>query len=328
MKATHKREMPLDARQLNAFVTLVETGSFTETARRLSLTQSAVSHSMRTLEEETGCRLLDKIGNSIIPTEAGEALLHHARLGLKEFARGREAVAQFKSWGVRRLRIAAPALINHRFLPFILVDLRRQHPRLMLISKTAAPGADADSLARGELDFVLCESPPANPNLEFTALFQSPLQIIVPAAHRWLAGETIPPDELCREPCILPERQSSSRGLVERHCAREKTSLNVVAEAQDFETIKELIKAGYGIGVLPVWMVREEVAAGQLRALPLGRRELRQTWGLLRSRHRPMDAVEVAFQRACLKSARKFPPCQPAETIAIKNTTKTAEDDV
>ena len=69
-----RKEMPLDARQLNAFVTLAETGSFTETARRLSLTQSAVSHSMRALEAETHCRLLTKMGKSFVPTEAGEAL--------------------------------------------------------------------------------------------------------------------------------------------------------------------------------------------------------------------------------------------------------------
>jgi DNA-binding transcriptional LysR family regulator len=307
MKTSHKRGLPLDARQLNAFVTLVETGSFTETARRLSLTQSAVSHSMRALEEETGCRLLDKAGNSIVPTEAGEALLHHARLGLREFARGREAVEQFKTWGARRLRVGAPASINQRFLPFILVDLRRQHPRLMLTVKTIAPALEPERILHGELDFVLCEAPPANPNLDFTPLFQSPLQIIVPSAHRWLAGQPIPPDELCREPFLLPERQSSSRGLIERHCAREKISLNVVAEAQDFETLKELVKAGYGVGLLPAWLVREEIAAGALRALPLPGRELKQTWGLVRGRHRPMDTVECAFQRACVKSAKKFP---------------------
>jgi LysR family nitrogen assimilation transcriptional regulator len=172
-------------------------------------------------------------------------LLHHARLGLREFARGREAVEQFKTWGARRLRVGAPASINQRFLPFILVDLRRQHPRLMLTVKTIAPALEPERILHGELDFVLCEAPPANPNLDFTPLFQSPLQIIVPSAHRWLAGQPIPPDELCREPFLLPERQSSSRGLIERHCAREKISLNVVAEAQDFETLKELVKAGY-----------------------------------------------------------------------------------
>lgn len=112
MKKVSTKETLLDSRQLKAFVTVAETGSFTETARRLSLTQSAISHSIRSLESETHCRLLTKMGNAFVPTEAGEALLHHARLGLKEFCRGRDALDHFRKWGVRRLRLGAACAIN------------------------------------------------------------------------------------------------------------------------------------------------------------------------------------------------------------------------
>src|ERR1700677_4507582 len=132
MKQIPQSVNPLDSRQLNAFVTLVQTGNFAEAGRRLFLTQSAISHSMRALESEMGCRLFIRMRKSVVPTQAGEALLHHAQLGLLEFAKGREMLEHFKQWGVRRLRVGAPPMLTRHFLSPILVELKRQHPRLIV----------------------------------------------------------------------------------------------------------------------------------------------------------------------------------------------------
>ena len=74
---------PFDSRQLQAFVILARTGSFTITAREMFLTQSAVSHSMKALENDAGCRLLDRVGKKVILTQAGEQLLKHAEVVLR-----------------------------------------------------------------------------------------------------------------------------------------------------------------------------------------------------------------------------------------------------
>src|SRR4051812_25904923 len=75
---------PFDSRQLRAFSVLARTGSFTASARELHLTQSAISHSMKALEQETGCRLLDRMGKKATLTQAGEQLLQHAERILNE----------------------------------------------------------------------------------------------------------------------------------------------------------------------------------------------------------------------------------------------------
>ena len=69
---------PIDSRQLRAFVILARTGSFTHTARELHLSQSAVSHSIKALEGEMRCRLLDRVGKTVSLTQAGEQFLEHA----------------------------------------------------------------------------------------------------------------------------------------------------------------------------------------------------------------------------------------------------------
>lgn len=85
---------PLDSRQLLAFLHLSRTGSFTMAARELHLSQSAVSHSIRALEDAVGCRLFDRVGKKTVHTLAGEQLLHHTRKIFQEMSLARESLAQ------------------------------------------------------------------------------------------------------------------------------------------------------------------------------------------------------------------------------------------
>ncbi|MDD2763838.1 MAG: LysR family transcriptional regulator [Opitutaceae bacterium] len=79
----------LDSRKLLAFATLARCGSFTQTARELFLTQSAVSHAIKSLEQELGCRLFDRLGRKARLTPAGQRLLAHADLILAEMQHAR-----------------------------------------------------------------------------------------------------------------------------------------------------------------------------------------------------------------------------------------------
>src|SRR5438445_13015253 len=98
---------PLDSRQLRAFATLARTGSFTLAAKELYLSQSAVSHSMKALEQDVGCRLLDRLGKKVLLTQAGEQLLHHEQKILSVMSEVRESLQHLGRWGRTRLRIGA-----------------------------------------------------------------------------------------------------------------------------------------------------------------------------------------------------------------------------
>ena len=89
---------PLDSRQLRAFRVLARTGSFTQTARELQLTQSAISHAMKALEDDVGCRLLDRLGKKVALTQAGEQLLHHAEKILAEMDSARGSLGKLGKW--------------------------------------------------------------------------------------------------------------------------------------------------------------------------------------------------------------------------------------
>src|ERR1700759_5287789 len=97
----------LDSRQLRAFSILARTGSFTAAARELHLTQSAVSHAIKALEEDVGCRLLDRTGKKATLTQSGEQLLQATEKILAEMVQVRGQLKQLGKWGGGRLRLAA-----------------------------------------------------------------------------------------------------------------------------------------------------------------------------------------------------------------------------
>src|SRR6185503_20944042 len=129
--------LPLDSRQLRAFVTLARTGSFTMAAKDLFLSQSAVSHSMKALEQEVGCRLLDRMGKKVLLTQAGETLLHHAEKILQEMNTARGALEQLGKWGRGRLRVGASTTACQYILPNVLRKFKEEFPHSLI---TIEPG--------------------------------------------------------------------------------------------------------------------------------------------------------------------------------------------
>src|SRR5947207_1990871 len=121
---------PIDSRQLRAFVTLARTGSFTLAARELFLSQSAVSHSVRALEGDVGCRLFDRMGKKVLLTQAGEQLLQHAQKILGEMEAARVALKHLGKWGQGRLRIGASTTACQHILPSVLREFKAEFPQV------------------------------------------------------------------------------------------------------------------------------------------------------------------------------------------------------
>jgi len=158
---------------------------------------------------------------------------------------------------------------------------------------------------------VLGEPQKTVPEIAYAPLFESPLRIVAAAAHRWAERGRITAGELAKEPCLLTSKAHPTRQMIDRYFAAEQIEMNAVAEMDSFDAVKELVKAGTAISVLPLWVVQDELAAGVLTAFPPGRRALTQSWGLYRWRSRPITAVENSFRVLCEAAAIALRKEQP-----------------
>jgi DNA-binding transcriptional LysR family regulator len=289
----------LDSKQLRTFVSLARTGSFTATAKEVFITQSAVSHSMRALESELGCRLLDRVGKRTTLTLEGEQLLRYARRIIADMTAARESLDRLGKWGETRLRLGASLSACQHLLPGILREFKKTHPKCRITLEPGDTPALVEAVREQRLDLALALAPQREPALEFHRLFTDELMFIVGPQHPWVQAGGVARPEIARQNFILYSRTSQTFRTVENYFREDGIVLNAAMELGSIDTIKELVKIGMGISVLATWIAREELQARALVALPLGRRKLRREWGIFYGKDRTLSLVEAEFVRLC-----------------------------
>ncbi len=297
---------PLDSRQLRAFTTIVRTGSFTVAARELFLSQSAVSHSLRSLEEDIGCRLLDRVGKRVTLTPAGEHLFHHAEKILQDMFDAREELVHLGQWGMSRLRVGASTTACQHILPSVLRKFKEQFPKCHIIIEPGDTPEMIEGLHNQEIDLALALEPKHHEQFEFQSLFTDELAFVVSPDHPWARQGHATRVEIPTQSYIFYSKNSYTFQMVVNYFAGEEMVLKNVMELGSMEAIKEMVKLGMGISVLAPWIVRNELREGRLVALPLGRRKLKRNWGVLRWRNRSLSLAEESFIAFCRRESESF----------------------
>ena len=291
----------LDSRQLRAFAALARRGSFTLAAKDLLLTQSAVSHAIKALEAEVGCRLLDRMGRRVILTQSGEQFLRHTENILREMEVARAGVATATTWGHGRLRIGASLTPCQHILPAALREFRRRYPKCAIRLEPGEHRQQLELLRGGHVDLAIILQPPTGlREFTFLPLFQDDLRFVVAPGHPWVELGRAPLDAIERETLLLGPKESQTFRLVAEYFRAERIILSNYLELGSTEAIKELVKSGMGAGVLAPWTARSELADGSLVSLPLGSRPLKRSWGVVHLRGRRLALAEESFVGLCL----------------------------
>ncbi len=291
----------LDSRQLHAFAALARRGSFTVAAKDLFLTQSAVSHAIKALEDDLGCRLVDRVGRRVLLTQAGEQFLRHTEKILREMEAARAGLDTLTKWGHGRLRVGASTTACQHILPTVLREFRQSYPKCVIRIEPGDHGLQLELLRGGQIDLAIVIEPPAGVLGEFTfvPLFKDELRFLVAPLHPWAKAGRAAPETIEAETLVLYNKSSHTFRLVSEYFRDEKISLNNVIELGSMEAIKELVKIGIGAGVLAPWIAREELEHGSLVSLPLGPRKLRRSWGVAHLKGRRLALAEETFVGLC-----------------------------
>jgi LysR family transcriptional regulator, low CO2-responsive transcriptional regulator len=297
---------PLDTRQLRAFVALARRGSFTVAARELHLSQSAVSHSMKALETDLGCRLFDRMSKKVLLTQAGEQLLQHAERILTEMTAARESIQRLSKWGRGRLRISASTTACQYILPEVLSGFKKHYPNATIAVEPGDTREAIELLRKNQVDVALALEPKRDDDFEFHPLFTDEMHFVLAPGHPWAQAGRVIRDDVPRQQYVLYNKHSFTFEMVARYFEEEQMVLNMVMELGSMEAIKELVKLGLGVSILAPWIAQRELEAGQLVSLPLGKRKLKRTWGILHWRGRRLTLAEETFLNLCRASTQRF----------------------
>jgi LysR family transcriptional regulator, low CO2-responsive transcriptional regulator len=297
---------PLDSRQLRAFSVLARTGSFTRTAEELHLTQSAISHAIKGLESDMGCRLLDRMGKTAVLTQAGEQLLVRTERILDEMQSARAELGRLGKWGSSRLRIGASTTACQHVLPGVLREFKESFPQCAISIQPGDTPENIEALRAHQIDLAVNLEPRREANLDFRPMFTDELQFIVSPLHPWAKTGRVVREEIAREHYILYGKTSYTFQMIEAYFREEEIVLHSLLDLGNMEAIKELVKLGLGISIAAPWTARAEIEEKSLVALPLGKRKLKRRWGVLHWRGKRLSFAEETFTSLCESVAERL----------------------
>jgi DNA-binding transcriptional LysR family regulator len=291
----------LETKQLKIFKTIVEVGSFTRAGARLNLSQPAISQHIRALEEHLGVPVLLRVGKRARPTPAGEVLLHCAEQVLDKIEDAERLLAEQGVGGGGVLRVGGADAACQHLLPPVLKEFLGQFPRVHL---QLTGGHTATTLGRvlaGELDLALVTLPVETDRIRVTEIGRDELVAVVQREHAWAERRRIPAADFADEPLILYDRESRMTETVLHFLLEEGVFPRVAVEVDQIAVVKELVRLGLGVAVLPAWAVRPEIEAGVLRAVSLGTQGLPRAWCLAALDNGAQPAALKALVRLCVE---------------------------
>ena len=296
------RNLSLD--QLKALETVAALRSFTAAARRLELSQPAVSTQVSELEQRLGLRLIERVGNKAFATSAGLEVIAHARRIAAEVEAAGIAMRRHREGFLGRVRVGAlPAILNYILLPGI-VSFQRAYPNIEVVLRTGTTQELAPLLAENELDLVLGTLPVGDKAIDVEPLRLHPLLAVFPGSTPGLPDE-ITPAEMMRHPLIV-DGVSRNDALVHAWLRAAGHEPRPVMEISDAESIKCAVAAGLGVSVLPSFILRAEVVSGALITRPLNP-PIRRTMVLLKHRDKRDDPALRVVHQGLMSLKRDMP---------------------
>jgi LysR family transcriptional regulator, nitrogen assimilation regulatory protein len=272
----------MNLRQLKYFVGVVEAGNMTRAADQLHVAQTALGMQIRQLEEDLGVALLVRHSRGVEPTKAGGLLHARALAILKEVEEARKDVRACEREESEAIRFGITPALMLVCGTEIAITVREQLPNVFLSIVEAMSHVLTETLARGEVDFILCYDVPDLPQFSRTALLQDDLVLITPP--RAGSGTPIPFVEVLEEDIAMPEEGDSVRTVVARTARDLGLELKVAYEVRSISAMKSLVMRGAASAILPYFAALDEVRAGKLDARPITMPSLKRTLFLASSK--------------------------------------------
>lgn len=287
----------MNLKQLEVFINVAETGSFSKGAEASFITQSTVSQHIFALENEFGLKLLDRTGKGAMLTEAGKLLLDHAR-HLVDYAREvPAAIGRFKGLEETSLQIAGSSIPAEYLIPSMLPQLIGRFPGITITLLHGDSREVLDKVLAEEVEIGVVGARFAEDGLDFVPFITDELVLVAPAAHRW-SGRVIDKDELVTEPFVMREKGSGTGRTAVKALGKagiDMENLQIAAYLGSNEGVKRGVIAGVGVSFVSCLSVQKELSQGSLVQIQVQGMQIKREICLVNRKGRELSPGAVAF---------------------------------
>lgn len=285
----------IETRKMQMFVAIIKEGNMRKASEQLCVTPSAVSHGIRSLEEDLDTQLFLRNGANLTPTDAGMLFYNEAqdilgRLGLM--------LGRFSNGGPKaqkQLHIGTTNTGCKYLFPAIVREFRESFPDVALKLEIGDTAGLSAKLNQRKIDFIIAPTQRDYRDLVQMDLGSDELVYIVNPSHPWVRSGGVEVEELIDQRLIVPAVLSHTYMVIDDFYREKRIPFEPFIEVNNEEAIKQLVTLNIGIGIVPRWIARDEIEKGTLKAFPLCSEPLMRRWTLS---HRPspkFDFPEFLF---------------------------------
>ncbi|NTV63816.1 MAG: LysR family transcriptional regulator, partial [Oscillochloris sp.] len=268
----------MELRHLRYFEAVARHSHVTRAAAELHIAQPALSKQISQLEHELGVALFDRVGRNVRLTEAGEALLPHARAVMAQVEAARAEMAERIGLRKGRATVGAPPTVGNQLLPTVLAAFNRRYTGIELRLHEAGVQTLLDLLETGLTDVAVVTLPVDDENLTVLPLFTEEMVIAVWRGHRLADRGEVMISELANEPWVLSPENYELREAALSVCERAGFTPKVVLDGGETDTLLRFVASGLGIALVPRLAVQ---GAGDLVALKVSDQKLQRSLGVV-----------------------------------------------
>jgi DNA-binding transcriptional LysR family regulator len=286
--------MSPDLRQIRAFVTVAQLGSFTRAASILNLSQPALTVQIRNLEEALGVRLFDRNTRTVSLTRMGRELVPALQRILRDLdavvAEARDVAAQ--RHGI--VRLAALPSFAAGVLPEIIAQFREANPKISFVIHDVIASGVVAQVREEQVDLGLTGGRIVDPDFEVLHTTQDHMHVVYPVGHSFGDMDQVDVEALTRHPLILMHPATSVRAVVDAAFLAAGRLPIIAAEATYMSTAVGMVRAGLGAAILPGSAM--EVRAEQtLRSHPVDDRRFTREISIIKKAERTLPPASESF---------------------------------
>jgi LysR family transcriptional regulator, transcriptional activator of the cysJI operon len=252
-------------------LTLAKTGNYTKAADILCITQPAVSHQIRLLEEQYGIKIFTKGRKGLKSTAEGEILLEYARKALSLSERVKQAIEDSRN-SIQRFTVGVTPTLGETIVSQIFAPYCREHPEAHIAIVTHSLKKISNMLKSDEIDWAIIDGNIPGDDYTSVLLDTDYLCLVVSPRHRFAGMKTVSLSELKKEKLIMRSPNTGTRTLFENHLSSHSESIrnfNIIIEIDNITTIKELVSSNLGVSIIAHSACKTEEASGTLVVVPI-----------------------------------------------------------
>lgn len=257
--------------KVRTLLAVVQAGSFTRAAEELHLTQPAVSHHIRQLEQEFGIKIFNMEKRTLVPTAEGAVLIKYARRMMAVYNKARQAIED-SSKQLRHLTVGITQTVAEHRMPQAIALYCLERPETHVSITTDTIKNLYTGLELYELDMAVVDGPLPASGLNSVLLDTDYLCLVVSPEHRFAGRSSVLLQELKDEKLILRSSGAGTRIQFDSYLLNHSESIrnfNVMLELDNLATIKELVARNLGVSIISRSACREDEKTGRLVVVPI-----------------------------------------------------------